>query len=65
MVQMHPQARTTPVVRADIARSTEPVRVVAKRYGISEETRAQVAQTRRTGGPGSIRPTQAPGLADD
>ncbi|CCW17095.1 Mobile element protein [Sphingobium indicum BiD32] len=35
MVQIHPQARTTPAVRADIARSTEPASVVAKRYGIS------------------------------
>lgn len=38
MVQIHPQARTTPVVRAEIARSTEPASVVAKRYGISDET---------------------------
>lgn len=38
MVQIHPQARTTPAVRADIARSTEPASVVAKRYGISDET---------------------------
>ena len=38
MMQIHPQARTTPAVRAEIARSTEPARVVAKRYGISDET---------------------------
>ena len=38
MMQIHPQARTTPAVRAEIARSTEPVRILAKRYGISEET---------------------------
>ena len=38
MVQIHPQARTTPAVRAEIARSTEPASVVAKRYGISDET---------------------------
>ena len=38
MLQIHPQARTTPAVRADIARSTEPASVVAKRYGISDET---------------------------
>lgn len=36
MIHIHPQARTTPAVRADIARSTEPTSVVAKRYGISE-----------------------------
>ncbi len=38
MVQIHRQARTTPAVRAEIARSTEPANVVAKRYGISDET---------------------------
>lgn len=38
MMQIHPQARTTPAVRAEIARSTEPTRILAKRYGISEET---------------------------
>jgi transposase InsO family protein len=38
MLQIHPQARTTPAVRAEIARSTEPASVVAKRYGISDET---------------------------
>lgn len=38
MLQIHPQARTTPTVRAEIARSTEPTSVVAKRYGISGET---------------------------
>jgi transposase InsO family protein len=38
MVQIHPQARTTPAVRAEIARSAEPTSVVAKRYGISDET---------------------------
>lgn len=37
-MQIHPQARTTPAVRAEIARSTEPTSVVARRYGISEET---------------------------
>jgi transposase len=31
-------ARTTPAVRAEIARSTDPTSVVAKRYGISGET---------------------------
>ena len=38
MMQIHSQARTTPAVRAEIARSTEPASVVAKRYGISDET---------------------------
>lgn len=38
MVQIHSQARTTPAVWADIARSTKPASVVAKRYGVSDET---------------------------
>lgn len=38
MVLIHPQARTTPAVRALIARSAEPASVVAKRYGISDGT---------------------------
>lgn len=46
MVQIHPQARTTPVVRAEMARFTEPASLVAKRYGISDET---VRKWRRRG----------------
>ena len=38
MLQIHPKARTTPAVRADIAASREPTGVLAKRYGISTET---------------------------
>jgi transposase InsO family protein len=38
MLQIHPQARTTPAVRADIARSSEPTGVLARRYGVSDET---------------------------
>ncbi|MCI1002934.1 helix-turn-helix domain-containing protein, partial [Ochrobactrum sp. C6C9] len=38
MMQIHPQARTTPAVRAEIARSTEPASVIARRYGISDQT---------------------------
>ena len=38
MLQIHPNARTTPVVRAEIARSTEPSGVLAKRYAVSAET---------------------------
>src|SRR3712207_1688408 len=38
MLQIHPQARTTPVVRAEIARSTEKTSVLARRYGVSDET---------------------------
>ncbi len=34
----HPNARTTPAVRAEIARSSEPTGVLARRYGVSTET---------------------------
>jgi transposase len=38
MLQIHPNARTTPVTRAEIARSAEPTGVLAQRYGVSTET---------------------------
>ena len=38
MLAIHPQARTTPAVRAEIARSPESSSVLAKRYGVSTET---------------------------
>ena len=38
MLHIHPNARTTPATRAEIARSTEPSGTVAQRYGISAET---------------------------
>src|ERR671928_1648101 len=38
MLAIHPQARTTPAVRAEIARSSEPSGVLAQRYGVSTET---------------------------
>ncbi|MBV8869522.1 MAG: DDE-type integrase/transposase/recombinase [Acetobacteraceae bacterium] len=38
MLQIHPNARTTPVTRAEIARSGEPSGVLARRYGVSTET---------------------------
>src|SRR5215217_3250613 len=38
MLSIHPNARTTPAVRAEIARSGEPSGVLAERYGISTET---------------------------
>src|SRR3954447_469188 len=38
MLHIHPNARTTPAVRAEIACSTEPSGTVARRYGISAET---------------------------
>jgi transposase-like protein len=38
MPRIHPNARTTPAVRAEIARSGEPSGVLARRYGVSTET---------------------------
>ena len=38
MLQIHPCARTTPAVRAEIARSREPTGGLAQRYGVSTET---------------------------
>jgi transposase InsO family protein len=38
MLAIHPNARTTPVVRAEIARSGEPTGELARRYGVSTET---------------------------
>ena len=38
MHAIHPNARTTPAVRAEIARSSEPSGVLARRYGVSTET---------------------------
>jgi transposase InsO family protein len=38
MLAIHPNARTTPAVRAEIARSGEPTGVLAARYGVSTET---------------------------
>src|ERR687894_16821 len=38
MLSIHPQARTTPAVRQEIARSSEPTGVLAKRFGVSTET---------------------------
>jgi transposase InsO family protein len=38
MLAIHPNARTTPAVRAEIARSRESSGVLARRYGVSTET---------------------------
>jgi transposase InsO family protein len=38
MLQIHPNARTTPVTRAEIASSAEPTGILAQRYGVSTET---------------------------
>src|SRR5688500_17006247 len=46
MLAIHPNARTTPAVRAEIARSRERSGVLAERYGVSTET---VRKWRRRG----------------
>src|ERR671913_871277 len=51
MLAIHPNARTTPAVRAEIARSAEPTGELARRYGVSTET---VRKWRRRG-PGDCR----------
>src|ERR671913_417103 len=38
MLSIHPNARTTPAVRAEIARSRESSGVLARRFGVSTET---------------------------
>ena len=61
MLHIHPNARTTPATRAEIARSVEPSGTVAKRYGISAET---VRKWRKRGASDcldrSARPHQLP-----
>jgi transposase InsO family protein len=46
MLAIHPTARTTPAVRAEIARSAEPTGELARRFGVSTET---VRKWRRRG----------------
>ena len=38
MHSIHPNARTTPAVRREIASSSEPTGVLARRFGVSTET---------------------------
>src|SRR3954465_11132522 len=61
MLSIHPNARTTPAVRAEIARSGGPTGELARRYGVSTET---VREWRKRG-PGdcldrSARPHKLP-----
>src|SRR5438309_8640952 len=66
MLQIHPNARTTPVTRAEIAGSEEPTGVLAQRYGVSTET---VRKWRRRGVEDcldhSARPHQLPWKATE
>ena len=40
MLSIHPNARTTPAVRAEIARSSERSGILAKRFGVSADTKS-------------------------
>ena len=66
MLSIHPQARTTPSVRQEIARSTEPTGVLARCFGVSPET---VRKWRKRGARGcqdrSSRPYKLPWKATD
>jgi transposase InsO family protein len=66
MLSIHPNARTTPAVRAEIARSAEPTGELARRYGVSTET----VREWRERGPGdcldrSARPHKLPWKASE
>ena len=66
MLQIHPNARTTPAVRAEIARSSEASGVLARRFGVSAET----VRKWRKRGPGdcldhSARPHRLPWKATE
>src|SRR5215213_1427313 len=56
MLQIHPNARTTPAVRAEIARSGEATGLLAKRFGVSTET----LRKWRKRGPGDCLDRSAP-----
>src|SRR5919202_132411 len=66
MPTIHPKARTTPAVRAEIARSREPTGVLAQRYGVSTET---IRKWRKRGADAcqdrSSRPHKLPWKATD
>jgi transposase len=66
MLQIHPNARTTPVTRAEIAGSHERSGVLAQRYGVSAET---IRKWRKRGAADcldhSARPHQLPWKATE
>ena len=66
MLQIHPNARTTPVTRAEIASSHERSGVLAQRYGVSTET---IRKWRKRGAADclahSARPHQLPWKATE
>ncbi len=66
MHSIHPNARTTPAVRREIASSSEPSGVLARRYGVSAET---IRKWRKRGPDGcqdrSARPHKLPWKASE
>src|SRR3712207_5390518 len=56
MLAIHPNARTTPAVRAEIARSSERSGVLAERHGVSTETVRKGRRRRTRGRPGPRQP---------
>lgn len=66
MHAIHPNARTTPTVRAEIARSRESSGILAQRYGVSSET---IRKWRKRGAADcqdrSARPRNLPWKAND
>ena len=66
MLSIHSQARTTPAVRQEIARSAEPTGVLAQRFSVSTET---VRKWRKRGAQDcqdhSSRPHKLPWKATD
>jgi transposase-like protein len=63
MDHIHPNARTTPAVRAEIVRSSESSGVLATCCGVSTETIRKVAQAQRLGLPGPFVVVPAPAVA--
>ncbi len=62
MLAIHPNARTTPAVRAEIARSPERSGVLASRYGVSAETIRKMAKARSRRLPGPLGPAAEAGV---
>src|SRR5918993_413248 len=66
MLAIHPDARTTPAARAEIARSGEPTGALARRFGVSTET---VREWRKRGAADcrdrSSRPREPPWKASE
>jgi hypothetical protein len=64
-LQIHPNARATPVPRAEIARSSEPSGTVVKRYGVSAETIRKWCKRGAGDLPGPFRLSSSPALEGD